>query len=115
MKVDVQTRGFTLTPPLRAAIDLEIHELRDRFGAALHEIKVRTFDVNGPRGGADKGCLLQARFAGGGVVVCSDLDEDLYRSVARAFGRLAASAESKLRRARELRRPHGREQARAYS
>ena len=88
MKIDVQARRFTLTAPLRAAVQRQIDRLAQALGPRITRISVRLFDVNGVRGGPDKGCLVHAHFSDGLTIVASDVDEDLYRSVPSAFDKL---------------------------
>ena len=85
MKIDVQARHFTLSGPLRAAVQRQIDRLVQALGPRITRISVRLFDVNGLRGGPDKGCLVHAHFADGLTIVASDVDGDLYRSVPSAF------------------------------
>ncbi len=101
MQTDVQSRGFSLTPALRAAVDSEVQGFSERFPKLATSLQVRLFDVNGPRGGADKGCLVHARVGRGGrVVVASELDTDLYRAIATAFDKLERGTHTALTRGR---------------
>jgi ribosome-associated translation inhibitor RaiA len=108
MEIDLQTRGFTLTPALRGAVASEAQHYLARFPRLAARLHVRLFDVNGRRGGIDKGCLVEARIGRRGkVVFASDLDANLYRAVASAFEKLERSTESALARANTV--PSGRE------
>jgi ribosome-associated translation inhibitor RaiA len=99
MRTDVQSRGFTLTPALRAAITHEARDFAARFPKLPTVLQVRLFDVNGPRGGADKGCLVHARVGRGArVVVATEIDSDLYRAIAAAFVKLERGTETALGR-----------------
>jgi hypothetical protein len=60
MRTDVQARGFVLTAALRCAVEHEAQEYAERFPEVPTGIQVRLFDVNGRRGGLDKGCLYRA-------------------------------------------------------
>jgi ribosome-associated translation inhibitor RaiA len=103
MNVDVQARGFTLTPALEAAVRGELRSLnapRDSI-----RLQVRLFDVNGARGGIDKGCLVTMYLAGERrAIVATDLDADLYRAIPGAFDKLRRTLGQHTRRARTLRR-----------
>ena len=85
MKVDIHARHFTLTDSLRNAVHREIGHLAQALGAGLTRVSVRLFDVNGLRGGPDKGCLVHALFTDGTSIVGTDVDDDLYRSIPAAF------------------------------
>jgi putative sigma-54 modulation protein len=104
MHTDIQSRGLTLTPALRAAVDHEARSFADRFPKLTKSLEVRLFDVNGQRGGLDKGCIVLTRVGQGGlIVVASDLDSDLYRAIPAAFDKLERSTRKVLSRGRTLR------------
>lgn len=105
MNLDIQTRGFPMTDALAMAVRQEAEGFQDAFPGLPVRLKVRLFDVNGRRGGLDKGCLIHAHAGrGAAVVVASDLDDDLYRAIAAAFERLARATRSRLERRHTLRR-----------
>jgi ribosome-associated translation inhibitor RaiA len=112
MHTEVQSRGFSLTPSLRAAVDHEARDFAERFPNLTATLKVRLFDVNGRRGGVDKGCLVHARVGQGRMnVVASDLDSDLYRAISAAFVKLERGTRTVLGRGRATRHAAGGEQA----
>jgi putative sigma-54 modulation protein len=105
MNLDIQARGFTLTKALRAAVRRETEQLSgmDR----CHRLQVRLFDVNGTRGGVDKGCLVTLQMnREKRVLVASVLDADLYRAIPTAFDKLRHALTAAARRTRALRRRH---------
>jgi ribosome-associated translation inhibitor RaiA len=104
MKIDVHARRFTLTGSLRHAVHREIARLAQAVGAGITRVSVRLFDVNGLRGGPDKGCLVHAKFTDGTSIVGSDVDADLYRSVPAAFEKVLLSRRMNRARRRTLRR-----------
>ena len=104
MRTDVQSRGFSLTPALRAAVTNEARDFAARFPKLPTVLQVRLFDVNGPRGGADKGCLVLARVGRGArVVVATEVDSDLYRAIAAAFVKLERGTDAALGRRLSMR------------
>lgn len=105
MKTDVQSRGFSLTPALRGAVEVEASEYASQFARRLRSLQVRLFDINGTRGGLDKGCLAYARLGNGRtVVVASDVDSDLYRAITSAFAKLMRGTRTAIGRHRSKRR-----------
>jgi putative sigma-54 modulation protein len=104
MKIDVQARRFTLTESLRHAVLREIARLAQALGTGITRVSVRLFDVNGLRGGPDKGCLVHAKFTDGTSIVGSDVDADLYRSVPAAFEKVLLSRRMNRARRRKLQR-----------
>ena len=104
MDIDVQARDFTLTGALRAAILSHAIHYRSTFREAVRKVTVRVYDLNGPRGGLDKGCLVVADLADGRSVVSSDVDWNLYRAIPRAFAKLKRGTQSARRQLRARRR-----------
>lgn len=103
LTLDLQSRGFALTEALATAIHREARRYAAAFPGLAPQLQVRVFDINGQRGGLDKGCLIRAK-AGRAVVVASDLDSDLYRAITAAFTRLARATRSQRGRDLSLRR-----------
>jgi putative sigma-54 modulation protein len=105
MKMDIKARSFTLTEGLRQAVVAEAMQYEEDFNATLHSLSVRLFDVNGIRGGIDKGCLVFARVGQRqATVVATGIDSDLYRAISAAFARLTRSTRHSMSRTRRLRR-----------
>jgi ribosome-associated translation inhibitor RaiA len=107
MELDIQARDFPLTAGLHAAIVAASQPYATAFEGAVRKLAVRVYDLNGPRGGPDKGCLVVADLNDGRVVVSSDVDADLYRAIPRAFGKLRRATQSHRRRAQQRRRSSG--------
>lgn len=106
MNTDIHARGFALTTALREAVEREAQDLRRRQPRRIGALAVRLFDVNGTRGGPDKGCLVHARLErGASVVVATEVDSDLYRAIERAFAKLRRGMRTALARGRATRRP----------
>ena len=102
MNLDIQTRGFPMTDALAQAVRQEADAFQDAFPGLALRIKVRLFDVNGQRGGPDKGCLVHTQFTDGTSIVGSDVDADLYRSVPAAFEKVLRFTKGALDSAVEL-------------
>lgn len=106
MKLDIQARNFTLTEALRDTVETATARYLADFADRPHTLSVRLFDVNGVRGGIDKGCLVFARVGRHqATVVASGIDADLYRAIGIAFERLARGTRHSMNRNRRLRRP----------
>jgi ribosome-associated translation inhibitor RaiA len=107
MEIDVQARDFTLTEGLASAIVAAAKHYGHTFRRNVRKVAVRVYDLNGPRGGADKGCLVVADLADGRVVVSSDVDSDLYRAIPRAFAKLKRGTQARRQRLQARRRTAG--------
>jgi len=108
MQLDLKARGFSLTPALNAATRRQARRLANRLGDRLVRLQVRLFDVNGCRGGLDKGCLVAASIGGRRTAVASSFDSDLYRAIPEAFDKLLGAVVAATRREHALRRPRAR-------
>lgn len=87
MQIDIQARDFTLTDSLRAHVDHRLRFALTRFQDRMHRISVRLSDVNGPKGGVDKCCLVRIKSNGLPDIVVTDTEADLYVAVDRAVDR----------------------------
>jgi putative sigma-54 modulation protein len=76
-----------VTQAARRRIDFAI----GRFHARLRSVTVRLTDVNGPKGGIDKNCLVTVRFAARKhkPIVIEDTDADGSAAMDRAIDRAA--------------------------
>lgn len=98
MHLDIQTRGFTLTDALRLHCERRLRFALGAAGGRLRSVGVRLSDVNGPRGGVDKRCILRATATGIPPLVIEQDETDIYVAVDRAAYRLARSLTRKLQK-----------------
>lgn len=104
MIIDIQARGFELTTGLR---EHTLQKLRGAVAWASDDIRtihVRLSDINGPRGGNDKCCLIHIPIAGKPDVVIQDIENDLYDAIDRATQRIERVLARKLGRMRTFSR-----------
>jgi ribosomal subunit interface protein len=104
MHIDIQSRGFTLTPALRAHAE---RRLRLALGATLPgvlRVAVRLSDDNGPRGGGGMRCAVRIAVAGVPGIVVEDAESDLYVAIDRAADRAGRTLRRCLARRSEQRR-----------
>ena len=59
-----------------------------RLGAIVPRVKVMFTDINGPRGGVDKRCLLEVKTEKSGVLVISSLASDWRTALDEGLDRL---------------------------
>jgi hypothetical protein len=69
-----------------------------RLGAAVPRAKVMFTDINGPRGGVDKHCLLEVKTEKSGVLVISSLASDWRTALDEGLDRLVRALTRTLRR-----------------
>jgi ribosomal subunit interface protein len=87
MNISIQCRGFSLTEALDNHVQQRLGFALARAGNRLRRVDVRLSDINGPRGGVDKRCLIEARLSGKTIVV-EEVQADLYAAIDRAAGRI---------------------------
>lgn len=88
MKLFVRSSNVALTPPIRTYIDRRVRMVMGRFDRKLARVSVRISDLNGPRGGVDKLCRIEARLWGRLPVVVEDAAADLRQAIDRSVHRM---------------------------
>lgn len=96
MEVDIQSRHFTLTAGLRAAVRRRLSTVVAGAGRQVRRVTVCLSDINGRRGGPDKRCLVEIRLKGAKVVVIEEVRDDLYQAIDRAAKRARRSVARRL-------------------
>jgi len=87
MKIGIQCRGFSLTSAIAGRVSKRLDFLLGRGINRLRRVDVTLSDLNGPRGGVDKRCLIKVSIDGLRPVVIEDIQSDLYVAIDRAVGR----------------------------
>lgn len=87
MTFSIHSPGLSLAPELRRRIERRFDRVVGHGAGDLQRVTVRLHDINGPRGGADKRCSVELRFARGRSVWVRETAESLLQAVARAAGR----------------------------
>jgi putative sigma-54 modulation protein len=87
MNIDIQARGFELTDGLREHTQRRLHFATNWALDEVKTIKVRLSDINGPRGGEDKRCLIQIPLTNKKQILIHDTEADLYLAIDRAVHR----------------------------
>jgi hypothetical protein len=88
----------------RAYIERRLLYALGRFGHRVRRAMVRVEDLNGPRGGLDKRCHIEAQLAGRGSLVVDVRDVELEPAIARAAGRIRRRVSDELSLRRDARR-----------
>ena len=100
MRLHISAPGLRLTGEEREHIEQRLRATLPWPAHALGRVALRLRDVNGPRGGVDKSCVVRVALRDGPEAVIEDRDEDLRRVVDRAThraGRLVARLMRRLR------------------
>lgn len=100
MQIAMHSQGFTLTPGLRAHVEKRLAYALSNGDGSILRVSVRLSDVNGPRGGDDKRCLIEVRLKHAPAVVIEDVEADLYVAIDRAAERAGRTLARRLARQR---------------
>jgi ribosome-associated translation inhibitor RaiA len=100
MRVSMRSPGLEPSVALRAHLERRVLFAVARFGDRVRSVQATLNDANGPRGGPDKVCRLQAELRGAAPVLVEDADGDAYVAIDRAAGRLGRSVARELARRR---------------
>jgi len=85
----------------------------EKFGRRVMDVVVHVKDMNGGKGGIDKGCHMEAHLAGLEPVNVEERHEDLRAAIDIAVERLAEAVHRHLQRTRTLIRGRGRKLTRS--
>jgi len=96
MQIAIQSRGFSMTKGIEDHVHKRLGFTLARGYDRVQRVNVRLSDVNGPRGGVDKRCLVQVRLGGLPDVVVEDIQADLYAAIDRASGRVGRAVMRRL-------------------
>jgi ribosomal subunit interface protein len=96
MQIAIQARGFALTEALRRHVHNRLGFTLSRAASRARRVNVKLSDLNGPRGGVDKRCLVEVRLDRMPVVVVEDVQADMYTAIDRAAGRAARTVMRRL-------------------
>jgi putative sigma-54 modulation protein len=102
MQMDIQSQGFHLSDAIRDYVMNQLAHTLNHGDAAITRVVVRLSDINGPRGGDDKRCLIEVRLKAAGAVVIEDTEANLYFAIDRATERAGRTLARRLGRLREF-------------
>jgi ribosome-associated translation inhibitor RaiA len=89
MEIEINAaEGVQRSEALDAHVRERLGHVSQRFGDRLTRLRVYMKDVNARKGGIDKACTMEARPAGMDPVAVEAQDEDVYKSVRDAAGKL---------------------------
>ncbi len=108
MKIGILARGLALTEAIRRYADARLRTALGRYRSAIDSVSVRLIDVNGPRGGVDKHCLVEVRAPSLAPIIVRERESDLYVAIDRAAGRLDRAVARRLDRRHTLSTRHAR-------
>lgn len=108
MQLDILSKRDTTSDAIRHWTTRRILFSLGKLQGAVRSVRVRLRDDNGPKGGVDKRCLMEARLARSGRVVAEVRDADLYTAISRAAQRLGRRVRTEIERRRDHHARHPR-------
>ncbi len=88
MRMDFFLQNMPPSEALEQHAADKVRHAAEHFERRVEHVTVRLTDHNGPRGGADKCCTVEAHVLPHGAVVVRQRAEDPYEAVSRASKRL---------------------------
>ncbi|MEQ8765312.1 MAG: HPF/RaiA family ribosome-associated protein [Planctomycetota bacterium] len=88
MQIVTHAPRLTLSPALRNHIERRLETAIKAFESRVRRISVRLIDLNGPKGGIDTRCRIQAQSTRGEELVVSGTGENGFAAVSYAVDRL---------------------------
>lgn len=104
MLITIETHGLesrnSLAEHTKKRLAYALNHAHDQ----IESVRVRLSDINGPRGGIDKSCLLTIDIRGLEPVVVEDIQADIISAIDRAADRAGRSIARKIEKHRHFAR-----------
>jgi len=104
MKLELKTQGLTAAAGLRAQVEERLDAALGRLAHRVSGLRVRLADVNGPRGGIDIQCHIEAAMPRHGVLRARSTAASVQAALADASRRLAHTLSRRVGRLAQRRR-----------
>ncbi|THF59208.1 HPF/RaiA family ribosome-associated protein [Pseudothauera rhizosphaerae] len=101
MRIDLRCDGVEVSPGLKEYVARRMRFAIGRFRSHIQWARVKVADVNGPRGGTDKRCVVQLRLRNLPDVIFAITELEVRTAVDRAAERVARVLASRLGRQRQ--------------
>jgi len=104
MQIEIRGLKETVDASTRAYIERRLSYALGRFGHRVRRVMVRFEDLNGPRGGLDKRCHIEAQISRRGSLVVDVRHVELEPAIARAADRIRRRVSDELSMRRVVRK-----------
>ncbi|MBL8301013.1 MAG: HPF/RaiA family ribosome-associated protein [Rhodanobacteraceae bacterium] len=91
---------MALTTAIRNYAQRRLHTALGRYRESLEAVYIQLADVNGPRGGIDKHCVIEVRRPARAPIIVRERDADLYVAIDRAADRVDRAVARRIARSR---------------
>jgi putative sigma-54 modulation protein len=109
---ELHSPDFPLPPDVTDYVQAKLSAKLGKFGRRVMDVVVHVKDINGAKGGIDKGCHIEAHLAGLEPVNVEERHEDLRACIDITVERLAETVHRHLERVRSRRMDEGRKRVR---
>ncbi len=101
MKIIIKTHRLKLDQKSIVAMERRLRFALGRFGDSINEVTVRLTDLNGPKGGVDKNCLIVVKMRKGGEIIVQGSGKDCVVTLNYCADRIGRAVERDLSRNRK--------------
>ena len=101
MKIIIKTHRLKLDQKSIVAMERRIRFALGRFGSSISDVTVRLTDLNGPKGGVDKKCLIVVKLRKGGEVIVQGSGKESLVTLNYCADRIGRAVERDLSRNRK--------------
>lgn len=113
MRTEIKIAKNLNSEPVRAYFGKQVQELTPRFDRIVRHLIISARDINGPRGGLDKECVVFAYLNSGKSIRISARSSDLYQAadllIEKAKARFASLKVHAISQRRSIARTQGAE------
>ncbi len=102
MNIRIKVHRLELSRELRSTMERRICFALGRFGEAIRDVTVRLTDLNGPKGGIDKECLMVVKLRYGGEVLVQSNGKESMAALNYCADRMGRSVERELSRNQKI-------------
>lgn len=88
MEIRVVDEQMSTTQGLLLHVQGRVARALDRWAPRVRQVEVHLADINGPRGGRDKRCTIQARLRAGSPLIVEETGDEFYPAIDSAIARL---------------------------
>lgn len=105
MQLVIRATNVPVSDPIREHISRRVLSAAKRFARRLSTITVVLEDINGPRGGVDKTCRIEAGMSNAGEpLIITERSDDLYGAIDLATGKFKQALGRRVERRKPRRR-----------
>jgi hypothetical protein len=100
MKIIIKSHQLQLDQETSTSMERRLRFALGRFGSSINRVTVRLTDINGPKGGIDKECLIVVTLRKGGEIVVQGSGMNCSATLNYCAGRVSRAVDRELARYR---------------